>query len=192
MSDVATAIPFARLFGAPAQPEGPTEAERQQAREAEALAAGRAAAEARLGPRMAELEQELAALRAAQAESLDAIRQQSAAAMAALESAFAGAVAELGLAAAQAVLAAEPGIGADTLAGLVAEALNGLPEGTAGTLWMNPADAAGAPVLPAGWTLANNPALPRGEVVAERGSSLSAAGLSRRLDQLLDRLEARA
>jgi flagellar biosynthesis/type III secretory pathway protein FliH len=189
MSDMAMAIPLARLFGALAVPAGPTEAERRQALEAAAFAAGQAAAEAHLGPRLARLEEELAALRAAQRDAIDALEQQSAAALAALESAFAGAVAELGLTAASAVLAAEPHVGAETLAGLVAEALQGLPGEAAGTLWMNPVDAAAAPVLPAGWTLSTNAALPRGEVIAERGSTLSAAGLSRRMDQLLARLE---
>jgi hypothetical protein len=54
---------------------------------------------------------------------------------------------------------------------------------------MHPADAEAAPALPTGWALVADPALPPGELVAERGAGLSAAGLALRLEQLAGRLE---
>ena len=143
-------------------------------------------------PRILELEAELDALRDQQVGRLAAIAETHAAALRALEAAFAEAVGQLGFEIARHVLAREPALGARTVEALVADALSGLPDGGAGTLRMCPSDAADAPALPSGWVLAADPALAPGQLVAERGRSLSAAGVSQRLEQLRERLEGRA
>jgi flagellar biosynthesis/type III secretory pathway protein FliH len=189
MSDAVLAVPFSRLFAPAALPAGPSPAARQQAAVEAAFAAGEAAGAARLLPRIAALEAEVEALTVRHGAELAAEAERSAAALAALEAALAGAVASIGLAAARAVLAREPALGADTLGALVAEALAGLPDGQAGTLRMHPDDAVTAPALPQGWAVLADPALAPGEMVAERGPGLSAAGVQCRLEQLARRLE---
>ena len=188
MSDAVLAVPLSRLFAGPAPLAGPSVAERLQAVAAAAHADGVAEAEARLLPRIVALESELDRLAAQHAARLEADAQRAAATLSALETALADTVTSLGLAAARTVLGREPALGAETLALLVAEALAGLPDGAAGRLRMHPDDMAEAPALPTGWTLVADPALAAGQVVAERGSALSAAGLA----QLADRLEAAA
>jgi flagellar biosynthesis/type III secretory pathway protein FliH len=189
MSDTVLAVPLLRLFAAPSLPAGPSEAERLAQAEAEARAEGRATAEAELLPKLAALEAELVAVRAEGVAAARAKAEAAGAALAALESALADAVAVLGLAIARQVLAAEPAVDAQTLAGLVADALAGLGQGDAGRVRMHPDDAAHAPRLPAGWVLAPDPELARGAVVAERGPVLSGAGLALRLAQLCTALE---
>lgn len=190
MSDAVLAVPFSRLFAGPAAPAGPSAAERQQAAVDAAFAAGEAAAEARLAPRIGALEAELDAQAARHAAQLEQAGRTAQAAMAALETALSEVVATLGLEVARHVLAREPGTGAETIGLLVADALAGLPEGSAGMVRMHPADAEAAPPLPTGWALVADPTLTPGELVAERGARLSAAGLALRLEQLAGRLEA--
>ncbi len=182
-------MPLSRLFAAKPPPAGPRVAERLAMAAAVARAEGRAAAEAELLPRLAALEAELAVARAEGVAAADARSAATGAALAALESALADAVAVLGVAIARQVLAAEPAVDVQTLAGLVADALAGLGRGDAGQLRMHPDDAPHAPALPAGWALVPDPGLARGEVVAERGSALSGAGLGLRLARLGAALE---
>ena len=189
MSEPVMAVPISRLFGEAPPPPRPSDRERQQQAVDAAFEAGRAAGEAMLRPRIAELEARLAALQAEMAQALEAEAGRSAALLAALEPALADAVVPLALAIAEQVLAAEPTIAADTLEALVAEALAGFPEGAGGALRMNPEDAARAPALPAGWTIVADPARAPGDMIAERGASLAAAALSRRLAQVMDALE---
>jgi flagellar biosynthesis/type III secretory pathway protein FliH len=189
MSDAMLAVPLSRLFAPAAAPAGPSPAARQQAAVEAAFAAGQATGEARLLPRIAELEAALDALAAQQEGRAAAEAQRASAALSALEAALAEAVVSIGLAAARAVLAREPALEARTLGLLMTEALAGLPEGQAGTVRMHPDDAAAAPALPAGWRALADPALARGEMVAERGPGLSAAGIQCRLEQLVRRLE---
>jgi len=188
MSDAVPAVPVSRLFVRdPAPPRRP-DADLQQAAIEAAYEAGRDAAERLLAARIAGLEADLAATREAHAAAREAQAAQAAAAFAALEAAFADAIASLGLALAEAILAAEPGPKAETIAQLVCDALAGLPEDAGGTLRANPADIPLLPALPAGWTVAADTALAPGHVVAERGPALSAAGFAQRLDQLAQAL----
>jgi flagellar biosynthesis/type III secretory pathway protein FliH len=189
LSEAVLAVPLSRLFAAPLPPAGPTVAERLAMVAAEARAEGWAAAEAELLPRLAALEAELAAAQAEGVAAANAKAQMAGAALAALESALAEAVAVLGVAIARRVLATEPAVDAQTLAGLVEDALAGLGSGDAGQVRMHPDDAPNAPALPAGWALAADPGLARGEVVAERGPALSGAGLALRLARLGAALE---
>ncbi len=189
MSEAVLAVPLSRLFGQPAPPARPSEAELHQRAVAAAFEAGRAAGEAALRPRIAELDATVEALRARTSRELEAGARLSASVIAALDAALAEAVASLSLAVARQVLAAEPAIRQETLNVLVAEALAGLPQGASGVLRMNPEDAALAPRLPSGWALVADPDLSPGDVIAERGSSLSATGLTLRLDQVHTALE---
>jgi flagellar biosynthesis/type III secretory pathway protein FliH len=189
MSEAVLAVPVSRLFGQPVGVAEPSEAVRQQEALELAFEEGRAAAVAELGGRIAELEAEGAALRETHAAAGEAAARASAAAFAALEAALADGVAALGLAVARAALGAEPKLEAVTIRQLVSDALAGLPEGAAGSLRMHPDDAAHAPDLPSGWVVVADAALGPGHVLAERGSSLSAAGLYQRLEQLRARLE---
>lgn len=192
MSDAVLAVPFSRLFAQSAQPADPSPAERHQAALKTAFEAGHAAGEARPLARIAELEEELDSLRRDHAARLEADGRRAEAAMQALEVSLAEAVTALGLEVAGQVLAREPALGQQTIGGLVAEALSGLPEGAAGTLRMNPHDAADAPALPSGWGLLADPELERGQMIAERGPALTAAGLAQRLQQLGRRLDAQS
>lgn len=189
MSEALLAVPVAQMFMPPAPAAVPTDAERRMAAEAAAREAGRSDAESCLLPRIAELEQTLAAERDQHAAALATADQRFADAFAALETALVHAITDLGLAVAQAVLAAEPRLGADTVAALVADALAGLPDSAAGKLRMHPSDISAAPLLPPGWVLSPDPALPPGRVIAEAGPCLSAADLSQRLAQLGERME---
>lgn len=192
MSEAVLSIPVSRLFARPAPPAGPSAAERERAAVEAAFAAGEAAGEARAMLRIAELEAELETVRGQHVGRLAAMAETHAAALHALDAALAEAVGQLGFEIARHVLAREPALGSRTVETLVADALAGLPEGGAGTLRMNPSDATDAPALPSGWVLVADPALAPGQMVAERGRSLSAAGLSQRLEQLRERLEGRA
>lgn len=189
MSEPVLAVPLSRLFAEPTPPPGSSARERQQQAVDAAFKAGRAAAEAELLPRIAELEARLETLQAEMAQALEAEARRCDAMLAALEPALADAVVPLALAVAERVLAAEPTLRAETLAALVAEALAGLPEGSGGALRMNPGDAARALALPAGWTIVADPARAPGDMIAERGASLAAAALSRRLAQATAALE---
>lgn len=189
MSDAAQTIPVSWLFGRPDEVVAPMEAERRQAAIDLAFEEGRAAAMAELGGRIGALEAELAALADAHAAATDASARASAAAFAALETALADGVAALGLAVARAVLGAEPRLAEATIRQLVCDALSGLAEGAAGTLRMHPNDAVHAPDLPPGWVVVADTMVTSGEVLAEQGKSLSAAGLLQRLEQLRARLE---
>lgn len=189
MSEPVLAVPLSRLFGVAPPPPGPSDRERRQQAVDAAFEAGRAAGEAVLLPRIAELEARLAALQAEMAQALEAEAGRSAAMLAALEPALADAVVPLALAIAEQVLAAEPVMRAETLSALVAEAMSGLTEGSGGVLRMNPVDAVRAPTLPAGWAVVADPARAPGDMIAEQGASLAAAALSRRLAQLRDALE---
>jgi len=191
MSDAmsrAHAVPLARLF-APPLPDGPPP-HVLRAAELEAASAGaRADAQAALLPRIEQLEAELAAERAARSADAAAQAEAVGAAIAALQCSFAEAVAGLAVAIARQVLAAEPALQPETLATLVAQALEQAPEGNCGTLRLHPLHLPLAPALPAGWRLVPDADLLPGSVVAEAGAWLARASLDLRLDQVRDALE---
>ena len=180
------------LFHQPLPPPQDIPAERLLAeREAAGFAAGSAAERAALA---AQQKSELAAQKAHYLAELAAqesrcraeLATQEArhgAALAALDSALAEALTPLALAVAQALLATEPP--AATIAALVAQVIEALPEAAAGTLRGPPA---ARPLLPAGWQWRDDPALAPGTVIAELDATRVTASLAARLEQLAHEL----
>lgn len=186
----AQSVPIARLF-APTAPEGPPpEAVRAAEREA-ACALARAQVHEALGPRISQLEAELAAERAARTAEASAQRALAEAAIADLQACLAGAVASLGLAVARQVIAAEPAMAEETLAALVAQALAHAPDGACGTLRLHPLHLSAAPPMPSGWRLVPDADCSPGTVIAEAGPWLALGSLDLRLEQARDALEGR-
>jgi flagellar biosynthesis/type III secretory pathway protein FliH len=193
MSERATrvrAVPLSRLF-VQAEPEGPPPEDLRADELEAACAAVRAEVEGQLLPRIEQLQADLSAERAARtAEGAERARIADAA-LAALQQTLSDAVAGLALAVAGQVLAAEPQLGAQTLAALVAQALAQAPEGDSGTVRLHPLHVSAAPSPPPGWRLLADPELAPGTVIAEVGPCLSLASIDLRLAQAADALEAR-
>lgn len=176
----------------PALADIPTE-QLLAAREAAAFAAGAAAERAAFAAqhesettaRHAHFLAELDAQKAHHRAEMAAQQAMHGATLAALDAALAEALGPLALAVAQALLATEPP--AATIAALVAQVIQALPEAAAGTVRGPPA---AQPLLPAGWQWREDPALAPGTIIAELDATRVTASLAGRLEQLAQELAA--